>query len=177
MLGYIRNLDRLERNRESDIKDKALEDIQNLYRLEKNKGIRDRSLRYIRTLFEPDEEDYYKPIKTGNAFSSNYIEYERNGNKYKNLLIDDYLDKVKPYLNDLIDNHGTQGEWKIQLTMVINFISSKDFEETGTMHTKTDNIEIMIGNETNEIIEELFNSLLQRYEKRLEEKIRRWDFL
>ena len=36
-----------------------------------------------------------------------------------------------------------------------NFISSKDSDETRTMHTKSDNIEIMIGNETDEIIEEL----------------------
>ena len=54
----------------------------------------------------------------------------------------------------------TQGEWKIQLTMVINFISSKGSNETRTMLTKSDNIEIMIDNETDEIIEELFNSLL-----------------
>ena len=28
------------------------------------------------------------------------------------------------YLNDLIDDLKTQGEWKIQLTMAINFFSS-----------------------------------------------------
>ena len=33
------------------------------------------------------------------------------------------------------------------------------------MHFKSDNIEILIGNETNEIIEEIFESLLQRYQK------------
>ena len=30
------------------------------------------------------------------------------------------------------------------------------------MHSKSDNIEIMIGSETNEIIDELFDSLLQK---------------
>ena len=49
---------------------------------------------------------------------------------------------------------------------------SKDFEEIRTMHSKSDNIEILIGNETNESIEELFESLLQRYQKELEEKMR-----
>ena len=83
-----------------------------------------------------------------------------------------YLDKIEPYLNDLIDNQKTQGEWKIQLTMAINFISSEDSDETRTMHAKSDNIEILIGNEINESIEQLFNSLLQRYQKGLEEKIR-----
>ena len=29
--------------------------------------------RHIRTLYESEEEDYYEPIGTGNAFSSNYI--------------------------------------------------------------------------------------------------------
>ena len=40
------------------------------------------------------------------------------------------------------------------------------------MHTKSDNIEFMLGNETNEIIEELFESLLQKYQEGLEEKMR-----
>ena len=48
--------------------------------------------------------------------------------------------------------------------MAINFISCKDSDETRTMHTKTDNIEIMIGNETDESIKELFNSFLHRYQ-------------
>ena len=55
----------------------------------------------------------------------------------------------------LINDHKTQSEWKIQLTMQISFISSKDSEETRTMHTEKRNIEIMMGSETGEIIEEL----------------------
>ena len=82
------------------------------------------------------------------------------------LLIEDYLDKIKLYLNVLVDDHKTQDKWKIQLTMTINFISFKDSDETGTMHTKSDKIEIMIGSETDEIFEELFNSLLRRYQKK-----------
>ena len=39
--------------------------------------------------------------------------------------------------------------------MQINFIFSKDSEETRTMHTKSHNIEIIMGSETNDIIEEL----------------------
>ena len=33
--------------------------------------------RDIRNLFEHEEEDYYKPVRAGNSFSNNYIEYER----------------------------------------------------------------------------------------------------
>ena len=56
--------------------------------------------------------------------------------------------------------------------MIINFISSKDSDEIRTMHTKSNNIEIMMGNETDEIIEELFEALLQKYQEGLEEKMR-----
>ena len=48
----------------------------------------------------------------------------------------------------MINDVETQGDWKIQLTMAINFISSKDSKETCTMYSKSDNIEIMIGSET-----------------------------
>ena len=56
--------------------------------------------------------------------------------------------------------------------MMINFMSSKDFDEIRTMHTKSNNLEIIMGNETDEIIKELFESLLQRYQEGLEEKIK-----
>ena len=46
--------------------------------------------------------------------------------------------------------------------MAVNFSSSKDSEETCTINTKS---EIMMGNETDEVIEGLFESLLQRYKK------------
>ena len=44
-------------------------------------------------------------------------------------------------------------------------ISIKDFKETRTMYTKSHNIEIMMGNETDDIIEGLRKSLLQNYKK------------
>ena len=56
--------------------------------------------------------------------------------------------------------------------MAINFISSKDSDETCTMHAKSNNVEIMMGNETNETIEELFKSFLQRNQEGLEESMR-----
>ena len=42
----------------------------------------------------------YKPVKIGNAFSCNYIEYKCNGGKDKTLSIKDYFDKITPYLSD-----------------------------------------------------------------------------
>ena len=52
----------------------------------KDNAIKDKVLRNIR-VFESDEDDYYEPIKTSNAFNSNYIEYEVNGDKNKSLSI------------------------------------------------------------------------------------------
>ena len=61
--------------------------------------------------------------------------------------------------------------------MAITFISSKDFDETRTMHTKSNNVEIMIDSETDEIIEELFESFLQKYQEGLEESMRGSEFV
>ena len=74
--------------------------------------------------------------------------------------------------NEVIDYETQFGEWKIQGTMQINFSSSKDSRETCTMHTKSGNIEIMMGSETDDIINELIDSLLQRYQEELEESMR-----
>ena len=80
--------------------------------------------------------------------------------------------------NKVINYKATLGEWKIQLTIIINFVSSKDdSDEIHTKHTKSDNIEIMMGSETNEITEELFKSFLQIYQGGLEESMKRSDFV
>ena len=89
------------------------------------------------------------------AFTGNYIEYESKGVKDKNLSPKEYLDIIEPYLSNMINDHETRREWKIQLTTQINFISSKDSEETGAMHTKSRNIEITMSSETNGIMKKL----------------------
>ena len=45
------------------------------------------------------------------------------------------------------------------------------------MHSKTDNIEIMIGNKTHKIMQEVVDSLLQKYQKDLEELIKGCEFV
>ena len=122
-------------------------------------------------------EDSYKPIIVNGAFNNNYIQYEIKGDKDKIFIISEYLDKIRPYLVDMINDHKNQSEYKIQLSAEISFISSRpDSNETRIMHTKSDNIEIMIGSDTNEVIEDLFKSLLQRYQENLEEKMRGSEF-
>ena len=81
----------------------------------------------IKHLFDNiNEEDYYKPIKIKHAFDDNYIEFESRGDKYNNLSLEEYLNIIRPYLRDMIDNHKPLGECKIQLTMRIIFVSSLD---------------------------------------------------
>ena len=92
------------------------------------------------------EDDYYKPIRVGNFWNNIYIEYESNGDKNKNLSVKEYLNEIKPYLSDVIINLQKSGAWNIQLTITINFISSKDADEEQVMHSKSDNIEFMIYN-------------------------------
>ena len=45
------------------------------------------------------------------------------------------------------------------------------------MHIKSNNVEIMIGSETDEIIEDLFQSFLQKYQEGLEESMRGSEFV
>ena len=72
----------------------------------------------------------------------------------------------------MIDNHKARGEWKIQLIMRIIFVSFIDANETRVMHTKSDNIKIMIGAETSVAINELFKSFFRRYQEGLEAKMK-----
>ena len=61
--------------------------------------------------------------------------------------------------------------------MVVIFLSSKDSEETRPMYSPSNNIEVIMGAETDKIIKDLFVSLLQRYQKSLEESARGSEFV
>ena len=61
----------------------------------------------------PIDEDYCKPIKTNDAFNNNYIEYESKGDKNKTLSVKEYLNMIRPYLRDIINDHKTPEEWKV----------------------------------------------------------------
>ena len=84
--------------------------------------------------------------------SNNYIEYKSKGDRNKTLSVEGYLDKTRPYLKIIIDLKKSD-TWKIQLTVKINFISSKnDNDDTCVILLKNDNIEIMINDEADEVI-------------------------
>ena len=59
----------------------------------------------------------------------------------------------------------------------ISFLSLKPgSDETRIMHTRSDNIEIMIGDDNDNFIEELFKSFLRKYEENVQNKMRGSDF-
>ena len=61
--------------------------------------------------------------------------------------------------------------------MSINFMSYKDSEKTRSMCTKGDNIEIKMVSETDDIIKEIFESLLQNHQEGLKKSIRGGEFI
>ena len=109
-----------------------------------------------------DGDNYYKPILVKSSFKNNYKYYEHRGDKDKKLSIKQYLYKNILYLRDIITDLKTirneSKEWKSQINMRVNFISSKDTRETRTIYVLSDNEEIGLGIETDDIIEELFNT-------------------
>ena len=99
------------------------------------------------------DKDYYKPILVKSSYNNNYIQYESKGDKI--LTLKEYLVLLERYLRKLINYYKNKGEWKLQLTAEISFISLKPgSDETRVMHTKSDNEKIMNGSDTDEIIDE-----------------------
>ena len=128
-------------------------------------GIRD-----IENLFDNDnDDDYYKPILVESSFKNNCKYYESRGDKDKKLSIKQYIYKIMPYLSDLINDHkairNETNEWKIQINMNVNFVSSNDTGETPTIFVWSDNVEIRSGNETDNIVKGLLDLLLNNYQK------------
>ena len=113
------------------------------------------------------EEDY-KPIFLKSSHKGNYKYYESNGDKEKILSVKQYLNKITPYLYDLINDHSiVRRVWKIQINMHVSFISSRDTGETLIYYVWSDNVSIMQGEDTNTIIREILKSFLHNYQQEL----------
>ena len=117
----------------------------------------------------------HKPTIVKSGYNNNYIEYRSEGDKL--LIVEEYLALIEPYLRELINDHKNKSEWKIQLTAQINFISLRpSSDEARVMHTRSNKEEFMSGSDMDEIIKELFKSILQRYQEDLQEKNERFRF-
>ena len=121
------------------------------------------------------DKDYYKPVLVRSGYNNNYVQYESKRDKI--LSIQEYLSLIEKYLRELINQHKNEGEWKVQLSAEINFISLKPgSDKTRVMYTRSDNEEFISGDDTNEIIKLLFESFLQRFEENLQNKMRGSEF-
>ena len=86
---------------------------------------------------------------------------------------------IRPYLRDLINDHqpimevnnnntNNRAEWKIQLIIKNSFISVKDFEDTPTIFSKSEPVEIFKGSDTENILDMLFNRVLNKIQQAME---------
>ena len=77
--------------------------------------------------------------------------------KNRILSAEEYLDKIRPYLRDIVNDLKQSDTLKVQLKITISFISSKnDNDEERVIHSKSDNIEIMISYEADKVIKKLY---------------------
>ena len=67
----------------------------------------------------------YNSVRVNDFWSNNNTENRSKNNRNKTLSVEEYLDKVRKYLKDIINGLKKFDTWKIQLTITINFISSK----------------------------------------------------
>ena len=122
-----------------------------LYKIEKKQNLLDNKkeeiydhddlnyfgIKELENLFgDTDNDDYYKPVLIKSSFKNTYKYYENRGDKDKKLSVKQYLYMIMPNLSDLINeqknNRDGTNEWKIQLNMGVNFISSNDTGEIQT---------------------------------------------
>ena len=86
-----------------EIDENTIKSTTNLFRLKKeNEAIKDRMIRNIANQSEKEKNDYYKPVRVRNFWSRNYIECESNGGRNKTLSIEEYVNKIRPHLKDII---------------------------------------------------------------------------
>ena len=159
------NVDKKINNTNDDKKinntnDEFIENIRDLFnnKLDKkiNNNTNDDFIENIRDLFSILD---YEPVLTKSGFDNNYLEHMSNGND--SLSLNEYLELIKPYLYDLINVYKAKGEWKLQLSAEISFVSQKPgSDEKRVMYTRSTPDEFMIGSETEEVAEKLIMSIL-----------------
>ena len=99
---------------------------------------------YLRDLI-----DEHKPImELNNNNNNNNSNSSNSNNNNKN--------------NNNINNSNNRVEWKIQLIIKSDFISNKDFEDTHTIYSASKPVETFMGSDTQNIIDTLFNTLLNK---------------
>ena len=128
-------------------------------------------IRSIRPLFKRFDRDYYKRIINDDGFAgidNNYREYVSKGDRYENLSPEEYINMIRPYLRDLINEHKpivASNNNDNNNNNKSSYISTRSFEETRIIYTKSEPVEIYMGSDTENVIDTLFNTLLQIFQQ------------
>ena len=108
-----------------------------------------------------NDGDYYKPEIVG-VFKGKYKECEsRESQNYESL--EEYFSKIEPYLENMIREYMSIGEWKLQLAISIKFISSRNPDQFSIRHSYSENNEIMSGTDINDAVNNLLITLRENY--------------
>ena len=102
-----------------------------------------------------DLMDQHKPIMKLNNNNNN--NNKNNNNNSNNNII-----------NSNNNNNNNRVEWKTQLIIKNNFISVKDFEDTHTIYSASKPVEICMGSNKENVIDTLFNTILNRIQQAIE---------
>ena len=89
-------------------KEKKKEKNQRKRKKQNERIIKDKIIRDIRTFEQQQEEDYHQPKRVSSFWNNNYIEYESNGEKNKNLSLDEHFNKFN-------------GKFSLQLQLTLFF--------------------------------------------------------
>ena len=112
-------------------------------------------------------------MKSDSAFNGNYIEYQIKGYRDKHLSSKEYFNIIRPYLSDIINDHSFSFIYGIILVLFLLKILMRPL----TCIQRVIGTEIMIGSETDNIIDKIFKSFLQKYQEGLEESMRGSEFI
>ena len=77
------------------------------------------------------------------------------------------LNRIEPYLMNIIIDLQNFYTWKTQLTIAVNFNSSEDAEEEFVMHSSSDNMKFTSNSDADEAINKLFKSICSKYQENL----------
>ena len=107
-----------------------------------------------------DIDKYYAPILTSPLFDNGYQRYYFRGDKTHNISVNNF-DKIRPYLRVLIDENKAY-EQKIQIDTGFNMVHISDKRRI-THFSRSDNVISMPCSDTNELLDQLLNSLYEKY--------------
>ena len=112
-----------------------------------------------------DLDDYYKVVLAKESFDGNYQMYTCRGDKERNMYINEYLEKIKPYLVALI-NEKKSSSHKIQLDIAINLIHLTKSDRI-TFYVKSKNIVCLPSDDSKDILNQLTDLFLEYFNDKL----------